>query len=320
MHRDVGAPQLEPVVEPHLVPDGEAADHWTADELASFLCHPGSGRILTVRPGTVDVDEFEHVLSDAGYAIGRLPITRETSHLPRAAATFMPDVIYVTLADPRAACLQALELLSADERTRDVPLVALIDSTVDIDAIEDAYTRSGCDFLRTDASPVEYLARTHLLARLATMLRELPDSTSARLHERPRAGAANDDPRTPLSLLDADSGAYSAQYLAQRLPTEIARATRYQRDLSVLLVSCEAAESTAFAARITARLREYCRETDLIARADITHFVVLLPETHRDGARTLGGRVSAALAAEGLHVRCETVAAEAPLLARILGG
>ena len=88
----------------------------------------------------------------------------------------------------------------------------------------------------------------------------------------------------------------------------------------MLLVSSEAAEATAVAARITARLREHCRETDLIARADFTHFVVLLPETPAQGARTLGSRVCAALAGEGLHVRCETVAAEAPVLARILGG
>lgn len=320
MQPDVGARHLEPVDESNLAPEGDASGHWTADEIASFLCHPGSGRILTVRPGTADVDAFEHVLSDAGYRIGRLPITRDTSHLPHAAATFMPHVIYVTLAEPRGACLEALELLGADARTHDVPLVAIIEPDVDTDTIEDAYTRSGCDFLRTDASPVEYLARTHLLARLSHMLGEVPDPTSRRLHERPRAGAANDDPRAPMSLLDADSGAYSAQYLAQRLPTEIARATRYERDLSVLLVSSEAAEATAVAARITSRLREHCRETDLIARADFTHFVVLLPETPAEGARTLGSRVSAALAGEGLHVRCETVAAEAPVLARILGG
>ena len=320
MVRDVGAPQLESVDPPYLSSESAASDHWTADEIASFLCHPGSGRILTVRPGTADVDAFEHVLSDAGYRIGRLPITRDTSHLPQAAATFMPHVIYVTLAEPRAACLEALELLGADERTRDVPLVAIIEPGADTEAIEDAYTRSGCDFLRTDASAVEYLARTHLLARLATVLVHGSNTSSTRLHERPRAGAANDDPRSPMSLLDADSGAYSAQYFAQRLPTEIARATRYQRDLSVLLVSCEAAEATPVAARVTTRLREYCRETDLIARADFTHFVVLLPETPTDGARTLGSRVSAALAGEGVHVRCETVAAEAPLLARILGG
>lgn len=316
----MGAHLLETVDQANLVPEGVASEHWTPNEIASFLCHPGSGRILTVRPGAEQSDAFEHVLSDAGYRIGRLPITRDTSHLPHAAATFMPHVIYVTLSEPRAACLEALELLGGDERTRHAPLVALIEPDTSPETIEEAYTRSGCDFLRSDASAVESLARTHLLARLASTLRDAPDASTTRLHERPRPGAANDDPRTPMMLLDADSGAYSAQYFAQRLPTEIARATRYQRDLSVLLVSCEAAESTAIAAQVTAMLREHCRETDLIARADVSHFVALLPETPSQGAGTLGSRVSAALAAEGLHVRCEVVAAEAPLLARILGG
>ena len=316
----MGAAELNPVEDSPELVDGNASHHWSADEIASFVCHPGSGRVLTVSATPHSLDDFEHVLSDAGYRIGHLPITRDTSHLPHAAATFMPHVIYVTLAAPRAACVEALELLGADERTRDVPLVAIVDGDLDREAIEEAYTRSGCDFLRSDASAVEYLARTHLLTRLATMLRDGAASDQTRLHERPRAGAANDDPRAPMSLLDGDSGAFSAQYLAQRLPTEIARATRYERDLSVLVVSCDAAESRAVAARITARMREHCRETDLIARADHTHFVVLLPETPSDGAATLGSRVSATLASEGLHVRFEVVAAEAPLLANILAG
>lgn len=122
-------------------------------------------------------------------------------------------------------------------------------------------------------------------------------------------------------LLDADSGAFSARYFAQRLPAEIARATRYKRDLTVLLLSCSAAaDSSAAAARITARLQEYCRETDLIARADGSRFVVLLPETPTEGAATLASRVAEALATDGLQVDAQVLAAEAPGLARILGG
>ncbi|MEM6997262.1 MAG: diguanylate cyclase, partial [Myxococcota bacterium] len=319
------APKLSPASTADLDPNAqvEISEHWSADEIASFVCHPGSGRVLTVRPGGHETDGLEHVLEDAGYRIGRLPITRDTSHLPHAAATFMPHVIYVTLSQPMQPCLEALELLGHDARTRDVPLVALIGEGVEPEAIEDAYTRSGCDFLRSDATAIESLARTHLLTRLATAIREGAggEGEQVRLHQAPRAGAANDDPRAPLLLLDRDSGAYSARYFAQRLPAEIARATRYKRELSVMMVRCPAAaESSAVAAKITARLREYCRETDLIARADGPRFVVLLPETPGQGATALADRVAEALASDGLDADTKVLAAEAPGLARILGG
>lgn len=304
------------------MPDGSG--HWSPHEIASFVCHPGAGRVLSVGPSSVDVTGFEHVLKDAGYRIGRLPVTRDASHLPHAAATFMPHVIYLALAQPMATCLNALELLGADPRTKDVPLVALIDDDIPAKQIEDAYTRSGCDFLHTDATAVEYLARTHLLTRLAAALKEgaaHPEAGGTRLHEPPRPGAANDDPRAPLSLLDSESGAHSARYFAQRLPAEIARATRYGRDLTVMLVECpDAATSAGVAARVTVHLREECRETDLIARADATRFVVLLPETPMSGAETLAERMSAAMIEEKHPAHCSVLPADAPTLARILAG
>lgn len=315
-----GARDLTPGLNAHR----RGNTHWNDDELASFLCHPGSGRVLTVSVSAEATDGLHDVLAHAGYRLGKLPITRDTSHVPHAAATFMPYLIYVTLCAPAPACVAALELLAQDERTRDVPLVALVGTDITDAVIEEAYTRSGCDFLASNATAVQALARTHLLTRLASMFRGGEKARAAgqeRLHQAPRAGAANDDPRAPLLLLDSDSGAYSARYFSQRLPAEIARATRYQRELSVLLVRCEAAaESSAVAARITMRLREHCRETDLIARADRSRFVVLLPETPPDGATALADRVGETLATDGLTVDAKVLKAEAPGLARILTG
>ncbi len=239
----------------------------------------GSGRVLRVRVGHAN-DAVDRCLRQAGYRVGRLAVTRESSHLPQAAASFLPDVVYVSLDDPMGACIDALETLSADPRTCDLPIVALLPRTIPDAVIEEAYARSGCDFLRLGGSHVELLARTHLLVRLST--------TALGLGHEPMGPpvldeAANDDAAgTRLDLRDPATGVYSVMYFRHRLQQEVARAHRYQRPLSLLAVRCPAAKDDAAAARLAAVLGDACRNVDLVARLEPDLFAVLLPETELD--------------------------------------
>lgn len=268
--------------------------HWSPEEIEAFAMHPGGGRILAVRPGGREDTAVEACLRDAGYSMGRLPVTREPSHLPQAAATFGPDVIYVLLEGAHALCLAALEALANDPRTRPIPLVALVPVDAEPSVIEEAFARSGCDFFRLGATNVELLARTQLLVRLSgNRHRDLPAA--------PIPAAANTPVGARLDLWDPTTQVYSSTYLRSRLPNEAARAFRYARELSLVAVRCvDAGHRQDIAAALAHRLRNACRDVDLIARYDAEVFVMLLPETGLEGVEALQARVQTVVAELGV--------------------
>lgn len=257
----------------------------------------GTGRVLTVRVGSSS-DAVDRCLRQAGYRVGRIAVTRESSHLPQAAASFLPDVIYVSIDEPTDACIDALEALACDPRTCDLPIVALLPRSVDDAVIEEAYARSGCDFLRLGGSHVELLARTHLLVRLST--RALGLGASAALVP-PRLEVANDASGIRLDLRDSATGVYSATYFRHRLQQECARAHRYQRPLTLLAVQCPAAAKDDGASRLASVLGDACRNVDLVARLEPDLFAVLLPETDVERCTPVVERILADARSEGLE-------------------
>jgi PleD family two-component response regulator len=283
-----------------LGPLAEDDRHWSPEEVAAFAMHPGGGRILAVRPGGREDTAVEACLREAGYSMGRLPVTREPSHLPQAAATFGPDVIYVLLDGAIESCLSALEALASDPRTKPIPLVALVPADVEPTVIEEAFARSGCDFFRLGATNVELLARTQLLVRLSGNRHRDVAAT-------PIPAAANGPVGTRVDLWDPTTRVYSPMYLRSRLPNEAARAFRYERDLSLMAVRCGAAAGREdVAAALAHRLRHACRDVDLIARYEPDVFVVLLPETGVEGVAALQRRVEEVIAELGVEATVGT--------------
>jgi len=256
----------------------------------------GTGRVLTVRVGSAS-DAVDRCLRQAGYRVGRLAVTRESSHLPQAAASFLPDVIYVSIDQPTDACIDAVEALACDPRTCELPIVALLPREIDDAVIEEAYARSGCDFLRLGGSHVELLARTHLLVRLST--RALGLGVSA-LGVPPRMEVANDVAGTRLDLRDPATGVYSATYFRHRLQQEVARAHRYQRPLTLLAVQCSGVVNDEAANRLARVLGDACRNVDLVARLEPDLFAVMLPETIADHCGPVVERILAEAGEAGM--------------------
>jgi len=270
---------------------------WSREELAATSLR-GSGRVLCVRPTAGVVPGVEKCLQQAGYRVGRLPLTRECSHLPLAAASFVPDVVYVTLASPTDACIDALETLAADPRTSPLPLVALVPRHVSGAAIEEAYTRSGCDFFRLGGTHVELLARTHLLVRLSARA----CGVGVPMHPQVDPEVANSSGGQRLDLCDSATGVYSGTYFRHRLQQEIARAHRYQRPLTLIALRSRLSAHDEVAARLADALGRACRNVDLVARLEPDLFCVLLPETTVAKSHAVATRIRQE--AEALAVAC----------------
>ena len=279
------------------MPKGSQDSPWNEADIASFITHPGLGRVLCI--GSDIASAVEVQLQDAQYQVGHLKGYMPVETLVHATTTFLPDVIYLALDEPFFQSLEALDALASDARTQSIPLLALVNEHAPASLIEEAYSRTGCDFFRVSHTRVELLARTHLLVRLTRST-----NRSNRQENRPNSDmtAANDPTTGRIDLRDPVSGLFSTEYFFHRMPTEIARARRYRRVLSILAIRCpEAKYSASSAIQLATTLNQHIRESDICSRVEPDLFVCLLPEVSSDGIDSLENRIRSSLSRLGLN-------------------
>jgi len=109
------------------------------------------------------------------------------------------------------------------------------------------------------------------------------------------------------ALLDALTGLFNHRYFHDRLATEIKRALRHDRALSVMFADLNElaavnreygfADGDKAIVAVADLLRSGLRDSDVVARYNGHCFAAILPETDKDGAIGLGKRVSKAASA-----------------------
>jgi len=122
-----------------------------------------------------------------------------------------------------------------------------------------------------------------------------------------------------LSLLDDHTGLYNARHLDRALESEVQRAGRFHRELSLVFFDLDRFKEvndahghqagSALLREVGAILRRVLRGMDIPVRYGGDEFVAVLPETGREPARGVAERIRAALrsgtflAERGLAVR-----------------
>jgi GGDEF domain-containing protein len=133
-----------------------------------------------------------------------------------------------------------------------------------------------------------------------------PKPSGLRKLFRKKDGDAAGPAPTPIeSVVDAESGVGNDRELYELLRREIARSRRYG-DRSTLVVfdirvvgyrpTPEAPLPPSPARFVAETLLECIREADFVTRLDMTHFVVLLTECDREGARMFAERARTRIA------------------------
>ncbi|HHC71318.1 MAG TPA: diguanylate cyclase [Thiotrichales bacterium] len=114
-----------------------------------------------------------------------------------------------------------------------------------------------------------------------------------------------------LNLTDAETGLFSQRALNLILEPQVARSRRYDNPLSVIVMAVELAEGVEEGfRRVAQQLKEQLRWADLVGRDRWGRFVLILPETTRDAAAALAGKISRRLRESGLVSECRAGLAE----------
>jgi|GEM_PF-5568351 len=92
-----------------------------------------------------------------------------------------------------------------------------------------------------------------------------------------------------LTTVDATTGLLVWPAFAERARSEIARATRYQREIGLVLLATDALAM----AELSEICRSKYRECDVAGQTDAGEIALLLPETSLEGALVIGERIRA---------------------------
>jgi diguanylate cyclase (GGDEF)-like protein len=113
-----------------------------------------------------------------------------------------------------------------------------------------------------------------------------------------------------LTIVDEWTSLYNARYLKRCLAEEVKRAQRYSRELSVVFIDLDRfkdvndthghAAGSAMLRHVGTLIQRAVRETDRAVRYGGDEFVIVMPETPKQGALALAERLREAVASEPL--------------------
>lgn len=131
---------------------------------------------------------------------------------------------------------------------------------------------------------------------------ELSPVFSAALDNLRRFGRAEE-----LSITDGLTGVYNYRYLRSALDREVARARRFREEFCIIMLDVDHLkeyndvhghlQGSEVLRRLAQVVMGELRASDVLAKYGGDEFVVILPQTQREGARTLAERIRAAVEA-----------------------
>ncbi|MDD2851272.1 MAG: response regulator [Desulfuromonadaceae bacterium] len=241
-------------------------------------------QILVVDDDRLIRSVLEASLKAAGYSVVAAENGKKALELFRTG--YFP-IVLTDLIMPEMSGLELCRALREDASTEGYTYVIVLtsqDSKNDIIAGLDA----GAD---------EYLIKPVHQAELQSRLR-----TARRILELERARKQYIEQIASFSLIDPVSGTFNRRYMDEHIPHEIKRAYRYERSLSMIMVSIKSfggllgqygyyAGETILKGCADCLVESVRKDIDWVARSGESEFVILLPEADCSGALIVATRL-----------------------------
>ncbi len=243
-------------------------------------------RILVVDDSETNLLLLSSILQLDGYDIETVQSGPEAL---QEAWLRIPDLVLLDIMMPEMSGLEVCQLLKADERTSDVPVIFLT-ALGDVPDRVAGLEVGGDDYIAKPFHPDE------LRARIRAALRTKQARDQLRRERESLASQAVTDPLT---------GVYNRRMLETRLAEEVTRSRRYGHSLTCLMldldhfkrINDEHGHPTGDTMlRQFADLTQSClRGSDVLARYGGEEFVILVTETGLEGATTTAEKVRRAI-------------------------
>jgi diguanylate cyclase (GGDEF)-like protein len=206
------------------------------------------------------------------------------------------ESVDVVVCDLEMPGLDGEKLLRVRESLGDVPFLFLTasgDPARRVRLLEDG----ACDTLTKPFHPAELVARLRLHLRIKRLQDELREKNHMLARE---------------SMIDGVTGLRTRRYVTEVLAIEVLRARRYRLPLAVLMADLDHFKRVndrfghptgdAVLRFVSELLRRSLRASDVAGRFGGEEFLVILPQTDRDGAVTLAERWRQTLEEGSLHL------------------
>jgi diguanylate cyclase (GGDEF)-like protein len=215
----------------------------------------------------------------------------------------LPDLVILDVMMPGLDGVATCRLLTADERTRDIPVI-FVSAKGEVADLREGLEAGAHDYIRKPFNSDELAVRVQAALRL----KRKQDELKAAQHEL----EAKNLELARLAIIDGLTQLYNHTHLLKRLEDEFLRASRFENQLSFLMVDID------FFKRINDRyghrsgdgvlreladlLRSHLRSIDIIGRYGGEEFAAVLPETDLEGAHVIAERLRAAVEEHVFHL------------------
>lgn len=243
---------------------------------------PEHARVLLLEDSTLDRDKITDILKRDHDEVASE--TTGAGALERALSDdFELAVISLTLMNEDG--LRFCSQLRSHEKTRHIPILLVVDEG-DLPRVAKGLELGANDYV------VKPIDRNELLARVRTQVRR------KRYQDRLRA---NYEQSLSLALTDSLTGVFNRRYLSAHLPRLMERAAEGNKSVSALLFDIDHFKivndtyghdvGDVVLQEVAARAGRNLRTFDLVARLGGEEFVVVLPDTDAESARTVAERL-----------------------------
>jgi diguanylate cyclase (GGDEF)-like protein len=251
-------------------------------------------RILVVDDDAVSRTLVEKHLKKAGFGVG------VAANGSEALERFDNDFYPIVLSDWMMPGINGPQLcrLIREKKTDGYVFIILITARDSKTDIVSGLESGADDYLTKPIHPAELVARINTGIRILKLEQSLKN--------------ANEEIRQ-LSISDSLTGCFNRSYLNERLPQELQRAHRYLHPLSVVLADIDHFKHVndtyghqagdevlkVFADCINQQIR---KKVDWVVRYGGEEFLIVLPETGRDGAQSMAERLRIAVATNHIKI------------------
>jgi len=223
------------------------------------------------------------------------------SEAVKSARDEKPDIIILDGMMPEMDGFDACRVLKNDERTKDIPVVFLTANYMELRDRIKGLELGADDYLLKPFNSKDLVFRIKSILKRTQETRELRQSNLEIVNQNSEVEKKLEEliarhQSEPIIVVDPTTGLYSRTFFQLRLNQELERFSRYGNALSLMCLSIENDEKlrenlgkilfSYLIIKIGNSILQQMRSIDLVSYDEENGFLILLPQTPREGAET----------------------------------